>query len=131
MTTPTPAAQKAAEEICENLYPGFASAFQQVGQEIAAIIDRHVGAWLPITDEQRDGTWYDVWREPGLIGVRPQRVTAKWSNEDSAWIWPDQTYDLITPEQKERADYLCVAGNFYACDEFTHYMPLPPCPANS
>lgn len=85
--------------------------------------------WLDIATAPKDGTWVDLWRPPVHGGVFWQsRVTAMWSDEDGAWVWPDSAYDAMTFPSAAAA--LIENGDFYAdAGSFTHWKPLPTPPA--
>lgn len=109
MTTPTPAAQKAAQMI-EALEardcPGYVEA-------IAAIIDREMNQWIPIADAPRDRTWIvgmwpSVEDRAGETGERQEVVRF----EPNFQIWENFDYETFT--------------------EPTHFRYIiPPCPATA
>jgi len=125
MTTPTPAAQKAAQEICQKFHcyssipwTGDAEhATPAEASDIAAIIDRHVGAWLPIEEAPKDGSFRIIiaqFRGKELVDLDFDAVLEK---ESESWEMPQE--------------YWVWKSAFGRVEEPTHFMILRQCPAKS
>ena len=80
--------------------------------------------WQPIETAPKDGQWITLWR-PSVEKFydRSPIVYGRWLDDSAAWSWPCQSeYDPWARE--ERANQL-LNEDFYFCDLFTHWMPLP------
>ena len=86
-----------------------------------------MGELQPISTAPRDGTTILAFRDSADRGGRRQTIVAvKWyfDPEDQVhrWCWPDGIYDAYDSAYFELA---IEAGDFFAADHFTHWMPLP------
>lgn len=83
MTTPTPAAQKAAEAIAKcavewnrNNHGG--RGYKEAIMDFAAIIEREMNQWRPISEVPKDGTYIRLWRPIIAECDRESMVVGKW-----------------------------------------------------
>ena len=83
----------------------------------------------PDNPPPKDGTWIDLWREIGSSSYGSPRVTARWDDEISAWVWPDDVFDPWTQRGRNRAERMIANEENFFDRSPTHWMPLPPPPA--
>lgn len=108
------------------------AANQLVAVIAAALREAAAPAWRPIETAPRDGTWIFLWRGPSNFGSWEPLVIARWcvTDEASAWMWPDDVYDVFSAEGIEEANAMLACGDCYEdAKNFTHWMPLPSPPA--
>ena len=80
--------------------------------------------WQPIETAPKDGTWICLWRgKSPSYGKWSPFVIARWDEAEEAFAWPDDGVDPWF--DAERADERIEAGDNFASDQFTHWMPLP------
>jgi hypothetical protein len=89
--------------------------------------------WRDIATAPRDGTWVDAWRKPpSFTGPTWEpRVSARWDEDEGSWVWPCDTYEVFTVRGRELADMAIEDGDFYTCNNFTHFRPLPTTPTDT
>lgn len=98
---------------------------RQIAELRAAIAAMGGAGWRPIETAPRDGTVIDVWvdddRHTNVYWGRPAHSCGEYGDycdccpRYDAWVCADTNYYLTGDEG-------------YACDEPTHWMPLPPTP---
>lgn len=89
--------------------------------------------WQPIASAPKDGTWIAGWRriDPPLRGN--PLVFVRWFDFDDepGWAWPSVPYDPWSLEGQELAIKTMEEGDWFASDDFTHWMPLPIPPSDA
>lgn len=115
MTTPTPAAQKAAQAIAEQLSRTGWNIEDRETLQYAAIIDREMNQWQDIATAPKDGTQIDVY-----AGYRGRIPDVYWMKGD----WCEWGLDSMGCMSTVKIDAVA-----------THWMPkpqIPPlCPATA
>lgn len=103
---------------------------QDTENELAALL--LPGAWKTIDSAPKTfGIWFEAWRSPATIGIRPPLVYVTWKqfeDGDSAWVWPDSAYEVFSEDGRERAEAMIGSGDHYEDVSFTHWreMSKPP-----
>lgn len=92
-----------------------------------------VAGWRPIETAPKDGTWIQAWRTPPgfMTGMWEPLVYVRWEDEEGAWVWPDETYQVFTEYGIERANLKIAEFSNFADKTFTHWQPLPAPPQPS
>lgn len=78
------------------------------------------------------GTWIEAWREPAEFGVKQPLVYVTWKqfeDGDSAWVWPDDIYEVFTEAGRREAEQSIDRGDHYEEQNFTHWRDLSEPPA--
>lgn len=89
--------------------------------------------WQPIASAPRDGTWIAGWRRIAPPFRGNPLVFVRWFDFDDepGWAWPAVPYDPWTLEGQELAIKNMEEGDWFASDDFTHWMPLPMPPSDA
>lgn len=86
--------------------------------------------WKIIDSAPMDGTWLELWRDAPdyTAGYWEPLIYGRWSEEDEAWAWPEETYEVFSDEGRRRADRAVSDGDTYQSVDFTHWrhLPVPP-----
>lgn len=88
-----------------------------------------MGPWQPIESAPKDCTWVQLWRRPVEFGSSSPLIIARWSDEYERFIWPRDPFDPFTPRGRKRAEEDMDENDYFEDEDFTHWMPLPPPPA--
>lgn len=87
-----------------------------------------MSVWQPIETAPKDGTIIMAYRDAASFGVMETVVFCRWWEQESAWTWPSEPFDVFDEEQI--LSYF-EEGDFYRDTHFTHWMPLPKHPEAS
>lgn len=79
--------------------------------------------WQPIDTAPIDNEWVELYRPAPAYGVAERIVVARWSGADYAWVWPDETYDVLDPDNRKEAEKMIADGEHYQATSFTHWRP--------
>jgi len=87
--------------------------------------------WSDIADAPRDGTWIKAWRKPpSWTGPRWEPlIYVRWDEEEMAWVWPDEMYEVFTVRGRELADMKIADQEYFSDHRFTHWTPVETTPS--
>ncbi|MFC3208087.1 hypothetical protein [Aquamicrobium soli] len=97
---------------------------------VSAIAHPVQPGWRDMSSAPKDGTWLIAYR-PGKGGGYLDRVViVRWDDEVSAWVWPDQPFDVYEDDYAERLAAHGLGDHIdpFEDNAFTHWMPLPAAP---
>jgi hypothetical protein len=88
-------------------------------------------AWRPIETAPKDGAWIIAYRPSKGFGYIDRVVIVRWDDEVSAWVWPDEAFDVYEEDFAERVNATSFGDRIdpFEDNSFTHWMPLAPAPA--
>ena len=86
--------------------------------------------WRDIESAPKDGTWIIAYRPNKGGGYLDRIVIVRWDDEVSAWVWPDQPFDVYEDDYAERLAAHGLGDHIdpFEDNSFTHWMPLPSAP---
>ena len=84
--------------------------------------------WEQIATAPKDGTWIIAYRpRPAIAGYLDRVVVVRWDTEVSAWVWPNQPFDIYEEDFDERLNSHSFADRIDPFEDraFTHWLPIP------
>ena len=88
--------------------------------------------WRPIETAPKDGTWIIAYRPSKGVGYLDRVVLVRWDEEVSAWVWPDEAFDVYEDDFQDRVNAESFGDRIdpFEDNSFTHWMPLPAAPVS-